>query len=68
MANSGPTSNGSQFFITYGPAPHLDGGYTIFGEVVDGMAVAEDLTPRDPQAGGELPPGDLLIDVRIEEQ
>ena len=68
MANSGPTSNGSQFFITYGPAPHLDGGYTIFGEVVDGMAVAENLTPRDPQAGGELPPGDLLLDVRIEEQ
>ena len=51
MANSGPDSNGSQFFITYAPAPNLDGGYTIFGEVVEGMEVVLAITPRDPQQG-----------------
>jgi len=68
MANSGPDSNGSQFFITYGPAPHLDGNYTIFGKVLSGMDVVEQLTPRDPQPGSKLPPGDKLIKVTIEEK
>ena len=68
MANSGPTSNGSQFFITYGPAEHLNGGYTIFGEVISGMDVVESLAARDPAQGGNLPPGDLILDVSIEVQ
>lgn len=66
MANSGPTSNGSQFFITLGPAEHLNGGYTIFGEVIQGMDVVESLTPRDPAQTAGLPPGDLILDVAIE--
>ena len=68
MANSGPDSNGSQFFITYAPAPNLNGGYTIFGEVVEGMDVVQTITPRDPQQGADLPPGDLIISVTIEKQ
>jgi cyclophilin family peptidyl-prolyl cis-trans isomerase/protein-disulfide isomerase len=66
MANSGPTSNGSQFFITFGPAEHLNGQFTIFGEVIQGMDVAESLTPRDPSQAADLPQGDLILDVTIE--
>ena len=68
MANSGPDTNGSQIFITYAPAPDLNGGYTIFGKVLSGMDVLEQLTPRNPQPGVSLPPGDKLITVTIEEK
>jgi len=68
MANSGPDTNGSQFFITFGPTSNLNGGYTIFGEVIEGMVIVENLTPRDPKAAPELPPGDKIITITIEEK
>jgi cyclophilin family peptidyl-prolyl cis-trans isomerase len=68
MANAGADSNGSQFFITYTAQPSLDGGFTIFGKVIQGMDVATSLTPRDPSGNGELPPGDKILSVTIEEK
>lgn len=49
MANAGRDTNGSQFFITFGPQGYLDGGYTIFGQVVQGMDVVNSLTLRNPE-------------------
>jgi cyclophilin family peptidyl-prolyl cis-trans isomerase len=68
MANAGPGSNGSQFFITLGPMPNLDGSYTIFGRVISGLDVAQDLAPRDPQQSASLPPGDEILSVTVEEK
>jgi cyclophilin family peptidyl-prolyl cis-trans isomerase len=68
MANAGADSNGSQFFITYNAAPNLDGQFTIFGQVIQGMDVANSLTPRDPSKTADLPPGDKILSVTIEEK
>ncbi len=63
MANAGRDTNGSQFFITYGPTPHLNGKHAVFGRVVSGMNVAKSIRERDPQRDRQ--PGDRLISVEI---
>lgn len=68
MANAGPGSNGSQFFITYTAVPRLNGGYTIFGQLSSGMDVLLQLTPRNPAESLDLPPGDKILDVEIIEK
>ncbi len=68
MANAGRDTNGSQFFITYRAAPELDGDFTIFGRVIEGMEVAESLTPRNPDQNASLPPGDRIITITVLEQ
>jgi cyclophilin family peptidyl-prolyl cis-trans isomerase len=66
MANAGPGSNGSQFFISLAPATQLNGKYTIFGEVIEGMNIVEQLTPRDPQQATTS--GDPITTITIEEK
>jgi cyclophilin family peptidyl-prolyl cis-trans isomerase len=66
MANSGPNTNGSQFFITFSAQPSLDGRYTIFGQVVSGMDVVLALKLRDPATSPNYI-GDALYSVTVSE-
>jgi cyclophilin family peptidyl-prolyl cis-trans isomerase/protein-disulfide isomerase len=68
MVNSGPDTSGSQFFITTASIPQFNGQYTIFGQVLSGMDVVKALTPRNAQPGVEVPPGDKLLSVTIQEK
>ncbi len=66
MANAGPNTNGSQFFLTFVPTPHLDGRHAVFGEVVEGMDVLLSVSPRDPQSAAA--PGDAIETISIAEE
>ncbi len=67
MANAGPNTNGSQFFITYVPTPWLNGHHSIFGKVTSGMDVLKQISERDPSAGASQP-GDKILSIAIEEK
>ena len=60
-----PNSAGSQFYLTLARVPHLDGGYTVFGKVREGMDVVRAIAPREPSPGA--PPGDAIKRITIGE-
>jgi cyclophilin family peptidyl-prolyl cis-trans isomerase/protein-disulfide isomerase len=66
MANAGPNTNGSQFFITYTAVPSWDGKYTVFGQVISGMDVLSKLRPRNPDSDAILLPPDPINSITIE--
>jgi peptidyl-prolyl cis-trans isomerase B (cyclophilin B) len=57
MANAGPNTNGSQFFITYAPQHHLDGRHSVFGQLIEGMDVLE-----------RIETDEIIIRITIEEK
>jgi len=67
MANAGRDTNGSQFFITFAPTDQLNGGYTIFGQVISGMDVVNGITRRNPDQNPSFT-GDTMESITITEK
>ena len=67
MANRGPNTNGSQFFLTYDATPWLDGRHAVFGRVIQGIDVLQSLTARDPGANPNFQ-GDTILSILVQEK
>ena len=67
MANRGPNTNGSQFFITYDATPWLDGRHAVFGRVIEGVDLLESLTARDPGTNPGFK-GDTILSILVQEK
>ena len=71
MANAGPNTNGSQFFLCFAPFPHLDGMHTVFGKVHDGLEVLAEMEKVGSRTGEVSAPviitdcGELKIDPKL---
>lgn len=63
MANKGPNTNGSQFFVCFKPAPHLDGKNTVFGRVIDGMDTLDRL--EELKVDGKGRPAEKVVVTHV---